>query len=99
MTWYHFVNGAVFECVGGALVWLNVRRIWRDRAVAGFEPGVSLFFGLWGLWNIFYYAAVGDPVSMWAAVLLGGGNMTFAVLAIYYSRIRPWLDLLEELEK
>lgn len=42
------VNG-LFEMVGGLLLWLNVRRLARDRQVAGVSVLPVLFWTAWGL--------------------------------------------------
>jgi uncharacterized membrane protein YfcA len=69
-TWLDAINGA-FELGGGALMILNLRRLVRDRSTRGVDLRVSLFFTVWGLWNLVFYAYVSAPLS-W----VGGLAMT-----------------------
>lgn len=61
---------ALFELVGAAFLMLNVRRLLIDRDLKGVSPWPTAFFSLWGIWNLYFYAAVDAPLSWWAGLLL-----------------------------
>lgn len=79
-------GNALFEILGAALQWINVHKLLRDKKVQGVYWPVTAFFAAWGLWNIYFYAAVGTPLSSWAAGFMTLANVTWVALAIRYSR-------------
>jgi hypothetical protein len=79
------ING-LFELGGGALCWLNVRQLLRDRRVSGIYWPVQAFFALWGWWNLYYYPALGQWVSFAGGVVLVLGNTLWVVMALRCGR-------------
>lgn len=77
------VNG-LFELLGGILLWLNVRRILRDKTVTGVSVLPSLFFSLWGFWNLYYYPFLGQMLSFAGGLVLALANTTWVVLVFYF---------------
>jgi hypothetical protein len=77
------INGA-YETVGAAVVWLNVRRLLRDREVKGVSWWVQAFFASWGVWNLIYYPALGQWCSFTGGIVLTAGSMTWTILAVKY---------------
>jgi hypothetical protein len=75
------VNGA-FELTGGAVCWLNVRRLKRDRKVEGVDWRVSAFFSAWGIWNLVYYPSLGQWASFAGGVALVIANSTWVAIAV-----------------
>lgn len=65
---------------------MNVRQLYRDKAIAGVRIPVTLWFTTWGFWNIWYYDFVGSRLSHVAAMLAFAMNFTWAAMAIYYTR-------------
>ena len=51
------VNGA-FEFGGGALNFLNVYRIWKDKQIKGVSIIPSMLFTTGGFWNLYYYPSL-----------------------------------------
>ena len=72
---------ALFELGGAALLALNIRRLFIDRSVKGVSMWPTLFFSLWGLWNLYFYWAVGTPLSWYAGLLLVSVNATWLIAA------------------
>lgn len=73
------ING-LFELVGGVLLALNVRRLWIDREIAGISPWPVAFFTSWGVWNLFFYPALGCWWSFAGGLLLVAANTAWLAL-------------------
>lgn len=85
MTTADAIN-AGFELGAAVAMWVNVAKLLRDRKVAGVYWPVSAFYTVWGLWNIWFYATLGAPLSAWASWCVMLANATWVLLAIRYSR-------------
>lgn len=83
MTTPDLINGT-FELGGGIVLWLNVRRLLRDKLVRGVHWGPFAFFFLWGLWNLFYYHHLHQYASWVAGMLVPLANGAWLALAFYY---------------
>lgn len=57
-----FFNAA-FEFVGGILIWLHTARAWKDQEIKGVSPWPFIFFWSWGIYNLWYYSHIGQPIS------------------------------------
>jgi hypothetical protein len=77
------ING-FFELVGSVFVWINVYKIYIDKEVKGMYWPLSIFFGVWGFWNLYYYPFLDQWVSFWAGIVMAGGNVAWVWLAYYY---------------
>jgi hypothetical protein len=81
-----FINGS-FECLGGILVALSIRRLWRDKIVRGVSAWPVAFFMTWSLWNLWYYPSL----HQWWSFVGGAGvlvsNTIYCVLMFYYLRL------------
>lgn len=84
-TWDIF-NG-VFEFLAAVMVYVNCRRLRRDRKVAGITPWSTVFFLLWGIFNIFFYPSQGLWWSFCCGVLVVVCNLYWIGLVVYY-----WLE-------
>jgi Kef-type K+ transport system membrane component KefB len=81
------ING-LFE-TGGALASIfNVRRIRRDKSVAGVCWPVTAFFATWGYWNLIYYSGLNQPLSLVAGFVLALSSTVWVLHAVYYERYR-----------
>jgi hypothetical protein len=79
------ING-LFEVVGGLFALLNVRRVLRDKAVAGVSWVAVGFWSLWGFWNLYYYPHLDQWMSFYGGLMLVGANTTYVALLLYYGR-------------
>lgn len=79
------ING-IFEALGGAAVWWNVRTILRQKRYAGFSPATTIFFASWGLWNLWYYPSLGQIWSLFGGIIICVGNLAYIVCLF---RFRP----------
>lgn len=80
---------AVFEFVGGLMLWGNVRRLYRDKQTKGVSLLPTAFFTSWGLWNLYFYPAVGAPLSFFGGAFLAVANLTWLGQMAFY-RLCPW---------
>lgn len=80
-----FVNGS-FELLAGFFV-LNHCRVLRLHKQA---RGVSLtsvcFFTLWGLWNLYYYPALNQPLSFYGSLFVVAANALYVGMMVRYCR-------------
>lgn len=83
MTHLDLFNG-MFELVGAAFTWQNVRRLHRDKVVRGVDYRVTAFWSAWGFWNLYYYGSLGHMLSLVAGVVLALGNLVWVMLAVRY---------------
>jgi hypothetical protein len=75
---------ACFEGVGAFFILLDLRRICIDRSVRGiYWPG-RLFFAAWGLWNLMYYPAIGQPLSFIAGSILTTFTFSWIIVVIRF---------------
>lgn len=83
------INGA-FEMIGGALVFLNVWQVYKDKMVRGINWWVMVFFTSWGFWNLYFYPHYGLWWSFWGGVLIAIGNVCWLVMAWHYGRLEKY---------
>jgi hypothetical protein len=79
---------ASFEAGGALLLCLNVRRLWRDKQLAGVSLLPTVWFNLWGAWNLYFYAAVGQRLSWVAGIGVFAVNSAWVALALWFSFAR-----------
>ena len=76
-------NGC-FEFGGALFLLLNVIRLFKDKRVAGVSVATVAFFGIWGVWNLFYYPSLEQWASFVAGIAVVIANSAWVVLALYY---------------
>ena len=81
-----FINGVVFEGGGAIAALLNIFYMYKDKEVKGMSVISIAFFTSWGLWNIFYYHHIAQPVSWYAGIVLSTFNMIWLGMYLYYKR-------------
>lgn len=79
------ING-LFELIGGCLLMLNVRRLWRDRKVVGVSLWPVVFYTAWGFWNLYFYPSVKAPWSFWGAITVVTANASWLLLYVWISK-------------
>lgn len=85
MTTPDLINAA-FEVCGSVAVWCNFAAILKDKGYAGTRIPMMAFFTSWGFWNLFFYAHLLQWVSLYASLLLTGGNVAVVAAMLYYGR-------------
>lgn len=77
---------ASFEVTASAAVLNHCRVLLHDRQVSGVSTTSTGFFFAWGLWNLFYYPHIGQPLSFAAGIAVTVANCLWLVLLIAFSR-------------
>jgi len=75
---------ALFEFTGALLVLMNVRQLFIDKRLSGVHWYPTAFFSAWGVWNLYYYPALGQWLSFAGGVALVFANTLWVCLAVYY---------------
>ncbi len=75
---------AVFEAGGAALLCLNVRRLYRDKRLAGVSLVPTVWWNVWGVWNVVYYDALDQRASFVAGLAVLAANTVWVALALWY---------------
>ncbi len=85
MSWQDLTNGA-FEMLGAIAIFGHVLRLWKDKAVAGVSILATIFFSLWGFWNLYYYPHLDQWASFGGGIAIVLGNIIWVTGMIYYTR-------------
>lgn len=80
-------GNAFFEGVGSLVIWLNVRRLYIDKMVAGMDWRVTVFFTAWGFFNMGLYPALGLWWSFVAGIGIAVANCVWVFMVVHYNRI------------
>lgn len=89
-----WINGA-FEFCGAFFTWSNFVVYCRERELKGVYWPATAFFTVWGLWNLFYYPAIGQPVSFVGGIFLTGGSaawLTYVLIDKAVARMDTSID-------
>lgn len=79
------VNG-LFECSGALFILNHCRVVLKDKAVNGVSILSTFWFFLWGVWNMYYYPTLNQPLSFWGGTIMVICNFVYICLLFYYSR-------------
>lgn len=77
------INGC-FEALGSLLILNHCRVTLRDRGVKGVSLLSTGIFNAWGVWNLFYYPALGQWWSFWGGCGLSLANACWVVLMVRF---------------
>jgi len=83
MSLQDLTNG-LFELIGSIFVWINIYKIHQDKIVKGIYWPFSIFFAMWGFWNLYYYPFLDQWLSFWAGLVMATGNVVWVWMAYYY---------------
>lgn len=86
-TFADTANG-LFEAFGAVFILFSIFRLYKDKEVKGIHLAHPLFFWAWGLWNCFYYPAVGSFFSFFAGIAVLITNSIWMTMIFYYRRER-----------
>lgn len=77
------VNG-LFELFGAYFIWLHIRQVLKDRAVAGVSIPATVFFAGWGVWNLYYYPHLEQWFSFAGGIAIFVSNAIWIYLLLKY---------------
>lgn len=78
------ING-LFEASGAVFLWCDVARLRRDKCVRGVYWPARAVYAAWGVWNMFYYPALGQSLSFYAGFGVVSANLVWCALAFWYT--------------
>lgn len=87
MTLPDIING-LFESFGFIAVAFSCVRLLKDKQVKGVSLVTTTFFTSWGLWNLYYYPALGQMFSGVAAGLVCSANLFWCYLILKYRKVQ-----------
>ena len=81
------LTNGIFEAVGSVFIWISVVSLYRAKGYAGIHIGQIVFYAAWGLWNVFYYPALGQWWSFLSGINVLIANIIWVSLAVKYGKI------------
>lgn len=84
------ING-IFELFGALFLILNVLRIHKDKKLSGVHWMPTVFFTVWGMWNLYYYPSLDQWYSFYGGLLIATVNTVWLLQIFYYSELRKRL--------
>lgn len=85
MNYLDLIN-SLFELLSSLAIVNHIRILIKDKNVKGVSIVSTIFFTLWGFWNIFYYPSIGQTLSSLAGVLVCLANAVWVFLMIRYRK-------------
>lgn len=89
------MNGS-FELLAGLFVLNHCRVLSVDKKVRGVSMFSVLFFTLWGIWNMYYYPTLNQPLSFYGGICVAGANAFYLGMALHYRRRESRRSILDE---
>lgn len=90
MTLNPDMTQAAFEAGSACFGLLNVRAIRASRSIKGVHWLPTAFFALWGLYNLWFYAALHLPLAWWAGLGITLVNAAWLGHVAWYLG-NPWV--------
>lgn len=85
---------ALFEIGGGVFILNHCRVLYRDKMVRGVSIVSTLFFALWGIWNIFYYPHLGQWLSFIGGLVITISQCIWIGMMWYYTNKETKIKLM-----
>ncbi len=80
------ITNGLFEILGAVAIFGHVRRVLKDKAVAGVSIMSTVFFASWGFWNLYYYPHLGQWASFAGGLAIVLGNICWIAGMVYYKK-------------
>ena len=77
---------AVFELLGGFFILNHCWVLYKHKKVSGVSIASTIFFNVWGFWNLYYYPSLNQTLSFWGTILIVFANTLYVGMLIYYSK-------------
>lgn len=83
-----FIN-ACFQLAAAAFTLNHCRVLYKEKKVAGVSILSVSFFVCWGVFNLYYYPSLNQPLSFIAGVVILLANLIWVGCLIYYRFVLP----------
>ena len=80
------INGG-FEVAAAFFILNHCKILYRDKIVRGVSLLSTVFFFIWGVWNVYYYPSLGQTVSFYGGIAVCMANSVWVGLMVYYKRL------------
>lgn len=77
------INGG-FELFAGFFVLNHCRVLYLHKVTRGVSLASVCFFTLWGLWNLYYYPALNQPLSFYGGLFVVAANALYVGMMVSY---------------
>lgn len=81
------ING-LFEAFAGLFVLNHCRVLYAHKEARGVSLASIVFFTLWGIWNLYYYPALNQPLSFYGGLFVVAANALYVWMMVTYRRAR-----------
>jgi len=85
---------AVFSVVGTIVIARSALLLARQKSVRGVSLWQAVFFATWGVWNLFFYDAIGLYWSWYGAVGIAVTNCTWTAMLCWF-KFKEWCEELQ----
>lgn len=85
MNYSDLING-LFELTSALFASINVFRLHKDKEVKGVSVIPTIYFTLWGLWNIYFYPSNGFYYSFIGGLFIVLVNTIWIGQIFYYKK-------------
>jgi hypothetical protein len=75
---------ATFEFIGALFIMNHCRVLYKDKVVRGVSIISNIYFGSWGVWNLFFYPSLGQTWSFYAGITLTLSNAIWIAMMYHY---------------
>lgn len=79
------ING-LFELAGGFFMLNHCSVLYAHKSVRGVSLLSSVFFLTWGIWNLYYYPALHQPISFYGALFISNASLFYIGMMLHYRR-------------
>lgn len=79
------VNG-LFQLGAALFIFNHCRVLYRDKLVRGVSIFSTIFFLVWGFWNLWYFPFLEQVISTIAAVAVTIANILYTYMMAHYLR-------------
>jgi hypothetical protein len=75
---------ALFQLGGALAAWKNVQHLWRDRQIRGIFWPLTIYYAIWGLWNLAFFSHLAQWWSLASGTMLVSGNIVWSSIALHH---------------
>lgn len=75
-----------FKYTSGFFIIPTIYNLYKSKNAEGISFIHIFFFTLWGIWNLYYFRKMNQPLSMIANIFLVIMNFIWMAMVIYYKR-------------